>query len=139
VVPADGFYEWTGERSARHPIWFHTPGGGPLFMAGIFDAADPPSFAVLTTAARPPVAELHDRMPVLLNREGARRWLLGQPPRVATGDDVPLAARPVSPRANAVAHDDPSCLEPASEADRLRLAEADRLRLAGGKKQLDLF
>jgi putative SOS response-associated peptidase YedK len=123
VVPADGFYEWTGERSERRPIWFHLAGGVPLLMAGIFDAGSPPSFAVLTAPARPPVAEIHDRMPVLLSREGARRWLLGEPPRVVAGDDVPLVARPVSSRANAVAHDDPACLDAAE----------------GQKKQLGLF
>jgi SOS response associated peptidase (SRAP) len=25
LVPADGFYEWTGEKSCRRPIWFHRP------------------------------------------------------------------------------------------------------------------
>jgi putative SOS response-associated peptidase YedK len=125
VVPADGFYEWTGERSERRPLWFHAPDGAPLLMAGLLDEGGPPTppapgappaFAVLTTAARPPVADIHDRMPVLLSREGARRWLLGQPPRVVKPDEVPLVARAVSPRANATANDDPACLEPAGGA-----------------------
>jgi len=138
VVPADGFYEWTGERSDRRPIWFHPEGGSQtLWMAGLFEeraarspaegGAEPealPVFAVLTTAARPPVAAIHDRMPVLLSREGARRWLLGKPPRVLVPDEIPLAARAVSPRVNATVHDDPACLEPATET---------------GGKQLGLF
>jgi putative SOS response-associated peptidase YedK len=113
VVPADGFYEWTGERSERRPIWFHAPDGSPLWMAGLFDErpSDVPAFAVLTTASRPPIAAVHDRMPVLLSSESARDFLLGQTPRVLRPCDVPLAARPVSPRANTTAHDDPACLE----------------------------
>ena len=120
VVPADGFYEWTGEPRDRRPLWFHAADGAPLLMAGLFDEreGDLPAFAVLTTAARPPVAGIHDRMPVLLTREGARRWLLGPPSGVVLPDDVPLSARPVSPRVNSTAHDDPACLEPPDEAGR---------------------
>jgi len=121
VVPADGFYEWTGAARDRRPLWFHAADGAALLMAGLFDEQDgleggalgaPPAFAVLTTAAIEPVAAIHDRMPVLLSREGARRWL-ATAPRVLLSDAVPLAARPVSPRVNATAHDDPACLEPA--------------------------
>jgi putative SOS response-associated peptidase YedK len=117
VVPADGFYEWTGEPKDRRPIWFHAADGAPLLMAGLFDEGPglaSGAFAVLTTAARPPVAAIHERMPVLLSREGARRWLLGAgpPPRVLLPDEVPLSSRPVSPRVNATTHDDPACLEP---------------------------
>ena len=81
VVPADGFYEWTGEAKDRRPIWFHAEDGAPLLMAGLLDEGDTPAFAVLTAPARPPVDAIHDRMPVLLSREGARRWLLGGPTR----------------------------------------------------------
>jgi putative SOS response-associated peptidase YedK len=81
------------------------------------DERAPPSFAVLTTAARPPVAAIHDRMPVLLSPEGARRWLLGEPPRAVVPDEVALAARPVSPRVNGTTHDDPACLDPPDEAE----------------------
>jgi putative SOS response-associated peptidase YedK len=115
VVPADGFYEWTGERNDRRPIWFHAPDGAPLFMAGLVDEGTPTTFTVLTAPARPPVAAIHDRMPVLLSREGARRWLLGEPSRVVAPDAVPLVARPVSPRVNGTAHDDPACLDPPDE------------------------
>jgi putative SOS response-associated peptidase YedK len=119
IVPADGFYEWTGEAKERRPLWFHLPEGAPLFMAGILDPpgeGELPAFAVLTAPSRPPIAPAHDRMPVLLSAAGARRWLLGRPPRVIVPDDLPLAARAVSPRANAVAHDDPACIEPAGAA-----------------------
>jgi putative SOS response-associated peptidase YedK len=117
VVPADGFYEWTGERSARRALWFHAPDGSPLMMAGLCDERPdaPPAFAVLTTASRPPVAAIHERMPVLLSREDARGWLLGEPPRIVRPFAVPLAARPVSPRVNTTAHDDPACLEAMAE------------------------
>lgn len=114
VIPADGFYEWSGEKGHKTPVWFHDPEGRPLFMAGLLQEqpAAPPAFAVLTGAARPPVAAVHDRMPVLLTAEGARRWL-AEAPRVVHADAVPLIGTEVSPRVNAAAHDDPACIEPA--------------------------
>jgi putative SOS response-associated peptidase YedK len=118
VVPADGFYEWTGGRADRRPVWFHGPEGRPLFMAGLLhheEPGAPPAFAVLTTPARPPVAGVHERMPVLLGAERARAWLLAPPPAVR-GDDVALVATEVSPRVNTAAHDDPDCLLPPDAA-----------------------
>ena len=32
AVPADGFFEWVGEKDARRPIWFHRPDGGVFFL-----------------------------------------------------------------------------------------------------------
>ncbi|WP_437876096.1 SOS response-associated peptidase [Sorangium sp. So ce513] len=126
VVPADGFYEWTGPKGARRPTWFHPAGGGLLRMAGLCQPAkDPDSgevdlrFTILTTEASADVAPVHDRMPVLLDPGEVDLWL-----GVAGGADAEraeallrpapagtLAARPVSPRVNSVAHDDPALLE----------------------------
>jgi putative SOS response-associated peptidase YedK len=119
IVPADGFYEWHGERSDRRPVWFHAPDGAPLLMAALLvEAPDaPPAFAVLTSASRPPVAEIHDRMPVLFTPEGARAWLDRAPPTVR-GAPVPLVAVDVSSRVNAAANDDPDCIAPATPPAR---------------------
>jgi putative SOS response-associated peptidase YedK len=117
VVPADGFYEWTGTGNKRRPIWFHAPDGSPLLMAGLLfearteDPAPLPSFTVLTAAARAPVAEIHDRMPLLLTPETARLWL-AEHPAAMPAEVVPIVATRVSSHANAVAHDDPGCLLP---------------------------
>ncbi|MCH8160630.1 MAG: SOS response-associated peptidase family protein, partial [Chloroflexi bacterium] len=35
IVPAYGFYEWTGPEAARQPLWFHRPDGGLLLFAGL--------------------------------------------------------------------------------------------------------
>jgi putative SOS response-associated peptidase YedK len=89
-------------------------------MAGIADLATdgaPSTFAILTAPARPPIAAVHDRMPVLLTREGARRLLREPAPRSVAGEPVPIAQRSVSPRCNAVTNDDPACLAPANDTD----------------------
>jgi len=116
IVPADGFFEWSGPRDDRRPIWFRPRGGGLLQMAGLVEELPDGrlAFAILTTDASGPVARIHDRMPVLLTREQAQLWLL----RPDSGLLVPapddfLTATEVSRRANDVKNDDPSVLAPA--------------------------
>jgi putative SOS response-associated peptidase YedK len=124
VVPADGFYEWEGPPAARRPTWFHRADGAPLLLAAV---AEPgldgrPAFAILTTAAIAPVARLHDRMPVVLPPDRLEAWLSpGPPPPLPAPSEVALIGRPLSPRVNSPAHDDPECLAPREEPAQRRL------------------
>ena len=115
LVPADGFLEWTGPARARLPVWFHRQGGGLIWMAGLFDDdAHGLAFTILTTDASPDVALVHDRMPVLVTVEHAGAWLA----EGRTGAPSPgglLVGTKVSSRVNSAVHDDPACLEPASD------------------------
>ena len=74
-------------------------------MAGLWQDGH---YVVLTRESVGEVSEVHNRMPVLLEGEGARQWLrkgeLGEPP-----DLVRIA---VSPRINRIENDDPACLGP---------------------------
>ena len=124
AVPVDGFYEWEGPPSARRPSWFHREDGAPLLLAAV--AAPAPDgrlgFSILTTDAVEPVARLHDRMPVILPPALVAPWLAaGPPPPIPAPAPGQLRARPLSPRANSVAHDDPACLEPARSQGQLKL------------------
>lgn len=110
LVVADGFYEWTGGRGRRRPIWFHPAAGGLLRVAGLWERRGDGqlTFTVLTTAANALVAATHDRMPVLLDRDGAADWL--KAPRrelLRPAPEGALTATPVSSRVNSTAHDDP--------------------------------
>jgi putative SOS response-associated peptidase YedK len=130
VVPADGFFEWTGSKADRRPIWYHAPGGELLLFAGLYESwMDPAtrvwmrSFTILTTDANETVAPVHDRMPVILRPERIDDWLFvpaedreRQAASAAAllrpaGADT-LVATPVSPRVNSVANDDEACLAP---------------------------
>jgi putative SOS response-associated peptidase YedK len=84
LVSADGFYEWMREGKKRIPFAFAPSDGAPVTFAGIWDrwklrgADDAPwveSFSILTTAADPLVASLHDRMPVVIPPADRRRWI----------------------------------------------------------------
>lgn len=122
LVPADGFFEWTGPRNDRRPLWFRLRDRGAqglFFFAGLFevgeDGASPgaPRFVILTSAANGLVSPAHDRMPVILDRHRARRWLdAPDPALLAPAPDALLVATEVSPRVNAVANDDPGCIAP---------------------------
>ena len=124
IIPADGFYEWTGPKDHRLPIWFH-PAEGILAFAGLWgehvDAGTGEvtmRFSIITTAANDRVGPAHDRMPVILPPGSLTGWL---DPK-ASVDAVRALLRPaaeelleateVSARVNKVANDDPACIVP---------------------------
>ena len=135
IVPADGFFEWTGTKQARRPIWFHPPDGGLLTFAGLYEYWRKPdsdewqrTFTILTTAANELVAPVHDRMPVILPPDRIDEWLHMPAaedarasyaetlrPMLAPAAEGLLVATEVSPRVNSVANDDPACLTPATD------------------------
>jgi putative SOS response-associated peptidase YedK len=132
IVPADGFFEWTGTKEARQPLWFHREDGALLLFAGLYESWEPSegerqrTFTIVTTRANALMAPVHDRMPVILAEEAIDDWL---DPRhedaaalakllVPAPADL-LIATPVSQRVNSVKNDDPACLEPAAVAARL--------------------
>lgn len=106
VVPADGFYEWTGEKGHKRPIWFHREDGGLLYFAGLVD--DGGAFAIVTSAAAGPVLEIHDRAPVMFTAVTARAWLKGGAPKIGA---VEVVGQAVSAKANSVKNDDAGLLE----------------------------
>ncbi|MEI8057091.1 MAG: SOS response-associated peptidase [Actinomycetes bacterium] len=96
LVPADGYYEWytpidgpkgRGGRPLKQPFYIHPADGGVLAMAGIFEfwrdptrtEDDPRAWlmttAVLTTDAEDAVGQIHDRMPLFVEREHWDDWL----------------------------------------------------------------
>src|SRR5205823_1636455 len=62
IVPADGFYEWTGPQNRRQPIWFRPREGKLLYLAGLAEELPDGrlAFVVLTTDAAGAVARVHD-------------------------------------------------------------------------------
>lgn len=119
IVPADGFYEWTGPARKRQPVWFHPEEGDLLLLAGLYEEARSRDgdatrrFVILTRDADEVVAPIHDRMPVILSPAEIDAWLASPPDAPPLPAKLPLAATYVSQRVNSTANDDPSCIEPA--------------------------
>jgi putative SOS response-associated peptidase YedK len=131
LLPADGFYEWQdrGDGRPKQPYLLADPDGAPLAFAGIWTVWRDPtiedpeplfSTAIVTTEARGPMADLHERMPVVLPEQLWADWL------TADEDEAPhlleavaalgapaLTATPISRRVNDVRNDGPELLEPA--------------------------
>jgi putative SOS response-associated peptidase YedK len=81
LIPADGFYEWTGAKGRRRPFLLRPRRGGLIAFAGLWerwrdrDGGEIDTVAILTCAANATVTPLHDRMPVILPAEGFDAWL----------------------------------------------------------------
>lgn len=126
ILPADGFYEWRTANSRKIPYFFRLRGDKPFAFAAIWNDRRPSekesvaTFCLLTTEANSLLARIHDRMPVILNEEGAARWLRAPAEKAAT--ELPpllrpfpaeeMESTPVDPWVNKVDHDDTRCLEP---------------------------
>src|SRR5579862_3211059 len=128
VVPADGFFEWTGPKTARQPTWFHRDDSRLILFAGLYEAWQKQrgvwetTFTILTTEANALIASYHDRMPVILAERDADDWMdpRAPDPHALTRLLVPapadlLVATPVSPAVNDVENDSPELLEPAGQ------------------------
>jgi putative SOS response-associated peptidase YedK len=75
LVPTGGYYEWRKEGNIKQPYFIHKP-DDLLVFAGLWESwNDSYSFTILTTAASSGLAELHHRMPVMLETKAARQWL----------------------------------------------------------------
>lgn len=83
VVPSTGFYEWKREDGKKKKDKFHLiePDKDVLYMAGMIDTfshangSQYDAFTILTTAANESVEPLHDRMPVILQKDELESWL----------------------------------------------------------------
>lgn len=80
LVPADAYYEWSGEKGEKTRWRFERADGDWWCFAGLWDRAETAegsleSFAIVTTEAGPDSAEIHSRQPVILGKPDFTRWL----------------------------------------------------------------
>ena len=141
VVPMDGYYEWGRDPAGarKQPFYISPADGSPLFMAGLVSWWTGPgghegpaasadgrfllSTTIITREATGPLAEIHDRTPVMLRRDQIDSWLdtsLTAPREVQDWilrdtplrEDASLAVREVDPAVGRVGNDGPELLEP---------------------------
>jgi putative SOS response-associated peptidase YedK len=128
LVVADGFYEWQATGGPKQPFYFRFEGGVPFALAGLWDRwekgeGEPiESFTILTTEPNEVVAPVHQRMPVILDREGMATWL---DPAIEEADRLTpllgpfpttgMEGYPVSTYVNSPGNDTPRCIEPLAE------------------------
>lgn len=120
-----GYYEWltTKEAKRKIPYFISRRDGLPLAVAALWDSADAdsggcPRACVITVAANPRLAEIHDRMPAVLEGDTLAAWLEGDTAEAiavlaSLGDGI-LEPVEVSTKVNSVRNNDPSNIEAVS-------------------------
>ncbi len=73
ILPATGFYEWDSDRTK---YLFHVGASTVFYLCGLYRIADGQyRFVILTRQANGSMAEVHDRMPVIVSETGVRPYL----------------------------------------------------------------
>jgi putative SOS response-associated peptidase YedK len=121
LIPASGYYEWQNTPDGKQP-WYFTPrvGSPALTFAGLWDewkdgksGETLKSCTMIITNAF--VAEVHDRMPVILAEQDFEPWLRGEAgiEILKPAPDDLLQRWPVSKRVNSskAPVDDPTLIE----------------------------
>jgi putative SOS response-associated peptidase YedK len=124
LIPADGFYEWErlGPRD-KQPYNIGLADDGLFAFAGLWERWRDhkanqmlETFTILTTSPNSLVANVHNRMPVMLGPSDYDHWLdpgVTNPSRVADllrpFDAQLMRSYPVSKRVNHVENDDEEC------------------------------
>ncbi len=152
LIPADGWYEWQRGKDHKQPYYTHYVDGSSLAMAGLWEYWKPKddpdneypdglvTAAVLTTSAVGPLAQVHDRMPLVLPPSAWDAWL--DPDAGAADESVsallaPPSAelvaamdiRPIGAAVNNVRNNGPELLAPLAPED---VAEPLQLDLLAG-------
>ncbi|MCX7347705.1 MAG: SOS response-associated peptidase [Alphaproteobacteria bacterium] len=85
LIPADGFYEWLGDVPGKKiPYFIHRADDGLFAFAGLWehwmspDGSEIETGVIVTTAPNREVAEIHDRMPVVIQPQDYETWLTGE-------------------------------------------------------------
>lgn len=137
LLPADGYFEWyaTSATTARgtprkQPFFIRPADHGVLAMAGLYEIwrdpdkaeDDPTRFlwtaTVITTEAEDGLGRIHDRMPLMVERERWGSWLDPTAPAATLLDLLTpaapgrLEAYPVSTKVGNVRNNGPELLDP---------------------------
>jgi putative SOS response-associated peptidase YedK len=134
LIVNDGFYEWTGAKGHRKPVFIRPRDRhGPFAFAGLWElwrpendpgAAPYRSCTILTTEAADSIRPIHHRMPIVLSPEGYRTWLdpacadVGALRRLLQKEICrAFEHRPVSMKVNSPSNNEPSLIHAAGGSD----------------------
>lgn len=133
LIPMDGYYEWranlaatSGKKARKTPFYIYRADGEMIFMAGLWSVWKNPgspstdpllSCTIITTNAVGQLAEIHDRMPLIVAERDWDHWLDPDAPAdhhlLAGSPDVRgIRMREISTLVNNVRNNGPELLEP---------------------------
>lgn len=78
LLPADGFFEWKGQKGNKQPYYIHFD--KQFAIAGLWEDWESPDGAlvtctIITTEPNEKMSEIHTRMPVIIDRAQYDSWL----------------------------------------------------------------
>ena len=125
IVPIDGFLEWKAIKGkAKQPYAIAMKDGYPFWTGWNLGKLEGPNFgrlvrtfAIITTDANELIAEIRDRMPLILAPADYVRWRSDEPDPhdlLRPYPPAPMRMWPISTRINKPKNDDPSILQPIS-------------------------
>jgi putative SOS response-associated peptidase YedK len=126
IIPADGWYEWTGEPRHKQPWYIHQKTGEPMFLAAITshrpgkEEHEGTGFVIVTAAADGGMVDVHDRQPVVFAAADAALWMdngisAEQAERLARAMSLPPESfewHAVGKDVNKVGNNHPGLIEP---------------------------
>jgi putative SOS response-associated peptidase YedK len=114
LIPADGFYEWRHVNGVKEAFLVRKADGRPFALAGLEGTC-----TIVTTEPNERLREIHDRMPVILERDEWNRWLDPELRRVGVLRPLLRPCAPeeltvtrVGPAVNNAGFESPDCAEP---------------------------
>lgn len=130
LIPSDGWYEWqrVGPRN-KQPYHIRMSDRSPFMFAGLWanwgrGAARIESCTIVTTEANASTRFIHDRMPVIIDRQDFDHWLsidisdaVVLEPLLAPYSHADLEAVPVGKAVGNVRNDSPECVERVAPLD----------------------
>jgi putative SOS response-associated peptidase YedK len=130
LVPASGYFEWSGTGNGRRPFWIRPRRGRVIAFAGLYETwsdrqngGEVDTACILTTEANASLQSVGERMPVLIARSDFDRWLSGDQREVTqllnAPPAEPLDAVLVGTRVNKSGNDGPGLIEPAPVHDEV--------------------
>tara|TARA_X000000368_G_C23033262_1_gene713529 strand:- start:740 stop:1396 length:657 start_codon:yes stop_codon:yes gene_type:complete len=128
LIPANGFYEWYQDGLRKQPYYIFPQSYDPLYFGGIICSLseDEKAVVIITTEANSQLNHIHNRMPLLIQKEDHEVWLNGTMAKesaIENTNNILLKAHTVSSRVNKIINND-SCLvkkQDPSKDDQMRL------------------
>ena len=80
LIPANGFYEWQKRDNGKQPFFIHPTDQEMFMFAGIWETWKHDdviwnTYTILTTTPNKEMEQIHDRMPVILQKYDHDQWL----------------------------------------------------------------
>ncbi len=126
LVVADGYYEWQRQAGMKIPYYIRLRSGVPMAFTGLYNYWKSPegeglcTSTIVTTDANELMAQIHNRMPVILHHADFAPWLNSEvhdrdilKALLKPFPSEELEAYPVSSRVNSPRSNSPDNIKPA--------------------------